>query len=253
MNKLLKIAFACAIAATTAFAANGIHLPVYQYAGNDAVKAALTDYVMSEFTPLEDDPDVTIPVVNVIAMDYSKDGETLVWGSFSVYNYELHGDTLVSISGGEYPGFARLKRTADGYEVDSFEVIGEKTKNSTAVKKALGKHYNTFKKVEGDVALREKIRTKKRVIRETVKKMEQFAENGRAYDGKCYISQSNCYEDARKVADLVEAAFPKMNGKVEINWVGTTIGAHTGPGTIALFFIGDPRDKDPESASPKEK
>lgn len=150
----------CALVATTAFAANGIHLPVYQYAGHDAVKAALTEYVMSEFTPLEDDPDVTIPVVNVIAMDYSKDGETLVWGSFSVYNYELRGDTLVSISGGEYPGFARLKRTGDGYEVDSFEVIGEKTKNTAAVKKALGKHYNTFKKIEGDVALREKIRAK---------------------------------------------------------------------------------------------
>ena len=45
----------------------------------------------------------------------------------------------------------------------------------------------------------------------------------------------------------------ELNGKVEINWVGTTIGAHTGPGTIALFFIGDSRDKDPESASPKEK
>ena len=160
MSIVSKLFTVCALVATTAFAANGIHLPVYQYAGYDAVKAALTEYVMSEFTPLEDDPDVTIPVVNVIAMDYSKDGETLVWGSFSVYNYELRGDTLVSISGGEYPGFARLKRTGDGYEVDSFEVIGEKTKNTAAVKKALGKHYNTFKKIEGDVALREKIRAK---------------------------------------------------------------------------------------------
>ena len=88
------------------------------------------------------------------------DAELLQQRAFSVYNYELRGDTLVSISGGEYPGFARLKRTGDGYEVDSFEVVGEKTKNTAAVKKALGKHYNTFKKIEGDVALREKIRAK---------------------------------------------------------------------------------------------
>ena len=43
------------------------------------------------------------------------------------------------------------------------------------------------------------------------------------------------------MADDVERRFPKLNGKVEINSVGTTIGSHTGPGTIALFFWGDER------------
>lgn len=52
---------------------------------------------------------------------------------------------------------------------------------------------------------------------------------------------SECYEDARAVADLVESRFPYLNGKVEINNVGTTIGSHTGPGTVALFFWGDTR------------
>jgi DegV family protein with EDD domain len=88
----------------------------------------------------------------------------------------------------------------------------------------------------GRLTAREKIRTKKRVIRETVKKMEQFAANGRDYDGKCYISQSACYGDAREVADLIEEAFPKLKCKVEINWIGNLIGSHTGPGTVALFF-----------------
>ena len=56
-----------------------------------------------------------------------------------------------------------------------------------------------------------------------------------------YISNSDCIEDARAVADLVEARFPKMKGKVEIYEIGTTIGSHTGPGTVALFFWGEPR------------
>lgn len=51
-----------------------------------------------------------------------------------------------------------------------------------------------------------------------------------------------CYEDAKAVADLIEAAFPKMKGKVEINDIGTTIGSHTGPGTVALFFWGNKRE-----------
>lgn len=94
---------------------------------------------------------------------------------------------------------------------------------------------------EGRLIPREKIRTKKRVIAEIVNRMEQHAQDGLNYSGKCYISQSACYEDARTVADLVEARFPKLDGKVLINSVGTVIGSHTGPGTVALFFLGDDR------------
>ena len=43
------------------------------------------------------------------------------------------------------------------------------------------------------------------------------------------------------VARLVEERFPKLDGKVEINYIGTTIGSHTGPGTVALFFWGKRR------------
>ena len=94
---------------------------------------------------------------------------------------------------------------------------------------------------EGKLIPRYKIRTKKKVIKAIVDKMEEHAEGGLDYSGKCYISQSDCYEDAREVADLIEARFPKLNGKVEINYIGTTIGSHTGPGTVALFFWGDER------------
>ena len=94
---------------------------------------------------------------------------------------------------------------------------------------------------QGKLIPRYKIRTKKKVIRAIVDKMEEYADDRLDYSGKCYISQSACYEDAREVADLIEQRFPKLNGKVEINDIGTTIGSHTGPGTVALFFWGDER------------
>ena len=52
---------------------------------------------------------------------------------------------------------------------------------------------------------------------------------------------SACYDYARAVADLVERCFPRLNGRVVINNIGTTIGSHTGPGTVALFFWGSER------------
>ncbi len=84
----------------------------------------------------------------------------------------------------------------------------------------------------------EKIRTKKKVKEVIVKRMLEYAEGGKDYSGKCYISMSACEQDARDVADLVESTFRKLNGKVLIHDIGNLIGSHTGPGTVALFFWG---------------
>lgn len=95
----------------------------------------------------------------------------------------------------------------------------------------------------GRLSVVQKVRTKRKAIETVAKKMEQYAKDGLEYSGKCYICHSACYEDARAVADLVESRFPELNGKVLINNIGTTIGSHTGPGTVALFFWGEEREQ----------
>ena len=95
---------------------------------------------------------------------------------------------------------------------------------------------------DGKLIPRQKIRTKKKVMEAIVEQMEACAQDGNNYSGKCYISHSACLEDAKAVAEKIESRFPKLNGTVEINDVGTTIGSHTGPGTVALFFWGGNRE-----------
>ena len=94
---------------------------------------------------------------------------------------------------------------------------------------------------DGSLAVKEKIRTKAKAINRVVEKMEELAEGGLDYSGKCYISQSECKADALEVAARVEERFPKLDGKVEVFPIGATIGVHTGPGTVALFFWGQRR------------
>lgn len=94
----------------------------------------------------------------------------------------------------------------------------------------------------GQLVPRMKIRGKQNVIKEIVQRMAECADDGGEYSGKCYICHSDCMEDAQNVAALVEKRFPKLNGKVLINDIGTTIGSHTGPGTVALFFWGSKRE-----------
>lgn len=95
----------------------------------------------------------------------------------------------------------------------------------------------------GKLIPRSKIRGKRQAMKEIVRVMEEHAEGGADYDGKCMLSHSACFEDARKVADLIEERFPALRGRVMINNVGAVIGAHTGPGTVALFFVGDKRER----------
>lgn len=96
--------------------------------------------------------------------------------------------------------------------------------------------------VEGKLVSREKIRSKKKVIKAIVEKMKEFADDGAEYAEKCYMCHSVCIEDAEAVAKLVKENFPNIKGDVMINNIGASVGAHTGPGTVALFFWGKKRE-----------
>jgi DegV family protein with EDD domain len=95
---------------------------------------------------------------------------------------------------------------------------------------------------KGELKIRKKIHGKNHVYQEIVRMMIEHADNGTDYNGKCFISNSACHEDARTVADLIKETFPNLDGDVLINSIGTGIGSHTGPGTVALFFWGDKRE-----------
>ncbi len=74
-------------------------------------------------------------------------------------------------------------------------------------------------------------------LKSLVDKMEQTA-----YDPKnqtVFISHGDCREDAETVAQMVRDRFGTEH--IEINYVGPVIGAHSGPGTLALFYMGSTR------------
>jgi DegV family protein with EDD domain len=94
---------------------------------------------------------------------------------------------------------------------------------------------------EGRLRPRHKIRGKQAVIRAIVDRMEDCADGGKDYNGKCYLCHSACEEDARQVIDLIKKRFPNLDSDPELYDIGTTIGSHTGPGTVAVFFWGKQR------------
>ena len=96
---------------------------------------------------------------------------------------------------------------------------------------------------EGKITLRKKIIGKKRAIENILEIMKENANDGLDYNDECFISHSECLDDANKLKDKIEEVFKKLKGKVRIFNIGTTIGSHSGPGTTAIYFFGKKRQK----------
>ena len=92
---------------------------------------------------------------------------------------------------------------------------------------------------EGKLTAIGKVRGRKKALRELVKLMDEKIGSFGADCDTIFISHGDCEQDAQYVAAKVKEKYNIKN--IIINQVGATIGAHSGPGTMALFFVGDVR------------
>lgn len=91
---------------------------------------------------------------------------------------------------------------------------------------------------EGHLIPLEKVRGRKKSLIALVDHMDESAIRP-VEDQMVFITHGDCIEDAEFVADLVRSRFGVRD--VVINYVDPVIGAHSGPGTMALFFLADKR------------
>ncbi len=92
---------------------------------------------------------------------------------------------------------------------------------------------------EGHLVAIGKVRGRKKSLHALVERMQKQIKGFEGENDIVFISHGDCEEDARYVADKVK----ELCGidAFLINFIGSTIGAHSGPGTVALFFVGSPR------------
>lgn len=92
---------------------------------------------------------------------------------------------------------------------------------------------------EGHLIALSKVRGRKKSLMTLVDNMEKQMGSYRQQNDIVFISHGDCEEEAQYVADLVKQRFGIES--FIINHVGSTIGAHSGPGTMALFYLGEYR------------
>ena len=84
-----------------------------------------------------------------------------------------------------------------------------------------------------------KVRGRKKSLLALVDMMEEKLGNYKNSCDTIFISHGDCEQDAQFVVDKIKEKYPIKT--VLMNHVGATIGAHSGPGTVALFFVGENR------------
>lgn len=94
----------------------------------------------------------------------------------------------------------------------------------------------------GKLVVRKKAMGTKNALNELFSTMKTQALSGKDYSYRCYISHSDCEPLANALKERVEDYFQNLLFPVEIYSIGPTIGCHSGPGTVALFFIGSKRN-----------
>ena len=82
-----------------------------------------------------------------------------------------------------------------------------------------------------------KVRGRKAAIKALADKVGEL---GAGYDNSTvFISHGDCADEAQILADMLKEKYGVK--EVVLGYVGAVIGSHSGPGTIALFFLGDHR------------
>ena len=123
-----------------------------------ACNVVIEDYLVNVIGKNYGEAEYCIPCPIVICTDDGNKDDILVWGDFWVFNYNQSGDTLKTVSGGDHPGLIHLKKTEDGFEVTSFDVVEDGAGNLESAKKIFGENFNAFQEINSNGEKREDIR-----------------------------------------------------------------------------------------------
>ena len=120
----------------------------YGYAGDDPVEAACYQHMAEVIGPQYAEAEISIPTVQIFHVDYTPEDEVVVFGDFWVENYNVNGDVLECVSGGNHPGVMHVSK-AD-YTVTAFDQVADGADFDSSAKELFGEHYDEFMTVYSD-------------------------------------------------------------------------------------------------------
>ena len=130
---------------------------------------AIDRYVTDEIAPQYSPAEISVTYNDYAAVDDSNPDDIQVLGDFWVENYNIVGDTLMFVSGGNHSGKMHIKKDSEGnYFASGLDAVGDGSEFLPTAKAIFGDRFEDFQKAYSDNEAREGIR--KSAISEFVKK-----------------------------------------------------------------------------------
>ena len=135
-----------------------------------ALRNAISDYLVKEIGSQYSPGELCIPVLMLVSTEEQNAEKALVWGDFWMFNYNLVGDTLKTVSGGNHSGSMTVQKQGDKLTVTSFEQTEDGAGNEASAKRIFGKHFDVYQNMHSNQDVREAVR--KEQLKEYVKQHE---------------------------------------------------------------------------------
>ncbi|MCR5050367.1 MAG: hypothetical protein K6A36_04720 [Paludibacteraceae bacterium] len=128
-----------------------------------AVRQAISDYLAGKIGPNYMQGELCIPVLMIV-----QETDSCVWGDFWVYWYNISGDTLKTVSGGNHAGMMQIRYDENNPSVISFEQTEDGAGNEADAQRIFGDYYDIYQGMHSRAEIREAVR--KEQLEELVKR-----------------------------------------------------------------------------------
>ena len=126
---------------------------IAQNRDEQARRQAMSDYLAKEIGQHYRHGEMCIPTLMMVA----EEGDS-VWGDFWVDWYDVVGDTLKTVSGGNHSGLFLLKKQGTSYSVTAFEQTVDGAGNLSSAKRIFGKHFDLYQQMHSNQEVRQAVR-----------------------------------------------------------------------------------------------
>jgi len=124
-----------------------------------ALHDAISDYLVKEVGTHYLQGEFCVPQMMIAYADVAEQVDSAqVWGDFWVFWYQLSGDTLKTVSGGNHSGCMTIKKKEGKPVVTAFEQTVDGAGNEASAKRIFGSHYDAYQCIHSDAAVRELVR-----------------------------------------------------------------------------------------------
>lgn len=119
-----------------------------------AVRQAVSDYLVQQIGARYLQGQLCVPAMTII-----NEEDTCLWGDFWIFWYNISGDTLKTVSGGNHTGKMTLRHTDDGaVYVSHFESTEDGAGYDASARRIFGEYYDEYQALHANETVREAVR-----------------------------------------------------------------------------------------------